>query len=99
MPRRKSGKRPWGGPHRELDEGTVRGIRHSEVGPDGRSYQVQYVGPAQKTYRCPGCNQQVEVGTRHTVVWAEDSLLGWDSGVESRRHWHRACWNRRLRAQ
>lgn len=94
---RRSAKRPWNQPHRDLDESTLRGIRHSESGPGGRSYQVQSVGPAAKPYRCPGCNQEIAVGTPHTVAWAEESLLGWGSGVESRRHWHQSCWDRRLR--
>lgn len=97
MAARRSGKRPWGGPHRELDEAALRGMRHSESGPGSRAYQVQAVGPAAKTYACPGCNQTIAIGTPHTVVWAEDSLLGWDSGVETRRHWHKSCWERRLR--
>lgn len=98
MAGRRSRKRPWHEPHRELDDGVLRGIRHSQAGPDGDQYQVQSVGPARKEYRCPGCNQPVKVGTPHLVVWKEESLLGWGAGVESRRHWHKHCWNRGLRA-
>lgn len=46
---------------------------------------------AQKAYRCPGCEQLVEPGTAHVVVWRADSLFG-DRAVEDRRHWHSACW-------
>lgn len=96
MAGRRSRKRPWGELHRALDENFVRNVRHSEVGPDGEAYQVQEVGPARKAYRCPGCNQMVETGTPHIVAWQEESLLGWESGVNNRRHWHRHCWNRGL---
>ncbi len=72
----------------------VAGIRHSESGPGGSDYQVQRVRQARKAYTCPGCHQPIQVGSPHIVAWREDSLLGWDSGVESRRHWHQACWTR-----
>lgn len=41
-----------------------------------------------KPYRCPGCDQLIPTATPHTVAWIE-------SDVESRRHWHTACWNKR----
>jgi hypothetical protein len=43
-----------------------------------------------KTYRCPGCQQEVRPGTPHLVV-----VEGGD--VEGRRHWHTPCWRRELR--
>jgi hypothetical protein len=50
---------------------------------------------ATKTYRCPGCQQTIPVGTPHLVAWpAEPGLLS-DSGLEERRHWHSNCWQRR----
>jgi len=50
---------------------------------------------AVKSYRCPGCAQLIVPGTPHVVVWpAVPSLLS-GSGVEERRHWHTACWQRR----
>lgn len=48
---------------------------------------------AAKTYRCPGCDQEVRPGVPHLVVWPLDSL-----GREAeRRHWHTACWRARDR--
>jgi hypothetical protein len=56
-----------------------------------------------KTYRCPGCDQEIRAGTPHVVTWpayARDSdLLPWDtdSAADHRRHWHTACWRARDR--
>ena len=56
-----------------------------------------------KTYRCPGCDQEIRPGTPHVVAWpayARDSdLLPWDteSAADWRRHWHTACWRNRDR--
>ncbi|MSZ70493.1 MAG: hypothetical protein F2709_04965 [Actinobacteria bacterium] len=41
-----------------------------------------------KPYRCPGCDQLIPTATPHTVAWLEED-------VESRRHWHTACWTKR----
>ena len=48
-----------------------------------------------KPYRCPGCQQIIAAGTGHLVVWPELPSMLAASGVEERRHWHRACWDRR----
>ena len=56
-----------------------------------------------KTYRCPGCDQEIRPGTPHVVTWpayARDSDLDpWDteSSADWRRHWHTACWRARDR--
>ena len=52
---------------------------------------------AEKTYRCPGCQQLIGPGTPHLVAWPSEPT-GWSasSGVAERRHWHTACWQRRL---
>jgi hypothetical protein len=56
-----------------------------------------------KTYRCPGCDQEIASGTPHVVSWpayARDSdLQPWDTGsaADWRRHWHTACWRARAR--
>ena len=56
-----------------------------------------------KTYRCPGCDQEIRPGTPHLVTWPaypEDSdLEPWDtdSAADRRRHWHSACWRARYR--
>lgn len=50
---------------------------------------------ATKAYRCPGCNQAVSPGIPHVVVWPTEPSRFAASGVEERRHWHTACWERR----
>jgi hypothetical protein len=56
-----------------------------------------------KTYRCPGCDQEIRPRTPHVVTWpayARDSDLDpWDteSAADWRRHWHTACWRARDR--
>lgn len=41
-----------------------------------------------KPYRCPGCDQLIPMATPHIVAWIEHD-------VESRRHWHSACWSKK----
>ena len=57
----------------------------------GAAAELRRVQPfgALKSYRCPGCNQEITVGTGHVVVVP----LG---EAESRRHWHLACWTQRV---
>ena len=43
---------------------------------------------ANKPYRCPGCDQLIPMATPHIVAWIEHD-------VESRRHWHSACWSKK----
>jgi hypothetical protein len=56
-----------------------------------------------KTYRCPGCDQEIRPGMPHLVTWAayarDSDLDPWDteSAAELRRHWHTACWRARDR--
>jgi hypothetical protein len=50
---------------------------------------------ALKTYRCPGCNQEIKPGTPHVVVWPHTPPVGATSSVAYRRHWHTGCWNSR----
>ncbi len=47
---------------------------------------------AAKTYRCPGCDQEIWPGVPHVVVWPAQA-----PGLTERRHWHNACWQRRPR--
>ncbi|WP_328309566.1 hypothetical protein [Actinomycetospora sp. NBC_00405] len=47
---------------------------------------------ATKTYRCPGCHQEIVPGTPHVVAWPADEVED-DDNVE-RRHWHTGCWRR-----
>ncbi len=44
-----------------------------------------------KTYRCPGCDQEIRPGVPHVVAWP---LEGWEDQAE-RRHWHASCWKAR----
>lgn len=55
----------------------------------GTAAEVRAVQPYQatKTYLCPGCNHEVRPGTGHVVVVPL-------ADAASRRHWHRACWER-----
>ena len=95
--RRSSGGRPGGRPPlsppdpvEEAGDGdwVVRSVTGSATG---------------KSYRCPGCDQEVRPGTPHVVTWpayARDSDLDpWDtdSAADLRRHWHTACWRARDR--
>lgn len=93
---RRSSRRPWYQPHSELDLGRALGGRRSESGPDG-DWVVQSVGAAAatKTYRCPGCRQDIPPGTAHVVAWSTDSLLGAEVALSDRRHWHTSCWSSR----
>jgi hypothetical protein len=48
-----------------------------------------------KSYRCPGCDQEIRPATPHIVVWPEETIVG--TALEARRHWHSACWKARDR--
>jgi hypothetical protein len=56
-----------------------------------------------KTYRCPGCDQEIRPATPHVVSWPayplDSDLEPWDTGsaADLRRHWHTACWRARDR--
>ena len=95
---RRSTKRPWAQEHPGLDVDRALGGRRTESAGDG-DWTVQTVPPSAsgKTYRCPGCQQQVPASVGHVVAWANDSLLGADAALADRRHWHTACWRSRGR--
>jgi len=59
-------------------------------GLDDVDVDVRLIHPfqARKTYRCPGCDHEIEPGTGHVVVVPR-------LAPEDRRHWHRPCWDRR----
>ena len=62
--------------------------------PDGDWHIRTITGAAAtKTYRCPGCQQEIRPGTAHLVAWRADT----HDGDEFRRHWHTPCWNNRSR--
>jgi len=81
---RRAGDRPSGG--------TVGGAQRIESGPDGE-WQVRRISgtAATKTYRCPGCDQEIPPGVGHVVAWPADAR-----DADDRRHWHTPCWERRL---
>ena len=69
------------------------GPERIESAPDGDWVVRAMPGEATvKTYRCPGCDQEIKPGTAHLVVWP-----AYTPGLAERRHWHRPCWDRRLR--
>ncbi len=75
--------RPLGGAHEDVEE-------H----PDGDWVVRRISGSAStKTYRCPGCDQEIRPATPHVVAWPADR----SAGEEDRRHWHSACWDARGR--
>ncbi|MBV7364057.1 hypothetical protein KRX54_06445 [Actinomycetaceae bacterium TAE3-ERU4] len=63
---------------------------------DGQ-YTVRTGLIARKIYICPGCGQSISLGQQHVVAWREGSIMGARADLESRRHWHTACWQRGLR--
>ena len=52
-----------------------------------------------KSYRCPGCDQEIRIGTPHVVAWPVlASTFARDAtGLDERRHWHTPCWTARER--
>lgn len=74
------------------------GAPRVETHPDGDWYVRAIGGPAaSKTYRCPGCDQEIPPGVAHLVTWPADDVLGDTSATLGRRHWHRPCWAARSR--
>ena len=62
-----------------------------ETGPDGDWFVRAVSGAAAaKTYRCPGCEQEIGIGTPHVVAWRRGE-------EDHRRHWHQPCWRARDR--
>jgi hypothetical protein len=77
---------------RPVDNGGVHGAESVEEWPDGDWVVRSVAGAAGKTYRCPGCDQEIPAGVAHLVAWPSEG-----GGPDDRRHWHRPCWNARLR--
>ncbi|MBP2705215.1 ATP/GTP-binding protein [Microbispora sp. RL4-1S] len=71
---------------------SVPGVDRRESASDG-DWVVRNVGGSgpDKTYRCPGCEQDIRSGVPHIVSWPD-----WPGGEDERRHWHTACWRNRL---
>jgi hypothetical protein len=103
LPRRGGNRRGRTGPPPagQFQGGPVQPIEEAQ---DGDWVVRRITGLAtDKTYRCPGCDQEIRPGTPHVVTWpayARDSDLDpWDteSATDWRRHWHTACWRARNR--
>ena len=80
-------------------EAMGRGAARRESGSDGDWLVRPVTGAAAtKTYRCPGCDQEIRPATPHVVAWPDGSDGAADGpGLSDRRHWHTACWNARSR--
>ena len=78
--------------HRPLT--TLPMMGRVEIGPDGYDYSVRPVAAARadKTYRCPGCDQEIRPGVAHVLVWPADAG---ETSIDDRRHWHTPCWTNR----
>ncbi len=63
------------------------GLERTETWRDEEWQMRPVTGSTGKTYRCPGCDQEIPPGVGHVVAWPQHS------GIDERRHWHRACWN------
>lgn len=57
----------------------------------GHLWTVRSVTGATRAYLCPGCQQGIEPGVPHVVVWPAEGV----GGLGDRRHWHTGCWQRR----
>jgi len=69
----------------------TEGVPVLESHPDGEWYVRAVTGAAAvKTYRCPGCDHEINPGQPHLVCWR----VGEEA---NRRHWHRPCWQARDR--
>jgi hypothetical protein len=76
-------------PHEKREEREF-GIAGESIEDEDGIYTVRRITGASSTkpYRCPGCDQLIPTATPHVVAWIEGD-------VESRRHWHSACWEKR----
>ena len=82
-----------GRPAAEESGGRYGGFQRTESWR-GDEWSVRHVAGASaagKTYRCPGCDQEIGSGVAHVVAWPQHQ------GVDERRHWHTSCWNARDR--
>jgi len=74
------------------------GVDRTVSGPDGDWVVRELRGATStKTYRCPGCAQDILPGTPHLVVWPSRGTFSAGDGASERRHWHRACFSARGR--
>lgn len=93
MPRSNRPKRGRGGKREEPEELDLdrvrRGIPRTVV-KRGVEYTVQTSTGSNsedgKSWVCPHCNMPIQKGLAHTVAW--DAVRG----LDTRRHFHNACW-------
>lgn len=91
---RRSSKRDYSAPHRELDvDAVLLGGRQVTSTADGQWVVQQIRGS--KDYICPGCHRGIPADTSHIVAWPFDEAV--ESSVGERRHWHNNCWQMRAR--
>jgi hypothetical protein len=92
-PRRNRPKRPSDSSSFEEDH-VRRGVGGVQQYQDGE-WMVRQIfgGAAVKTYRCPGCVQEIRPGVAHIVAWPADER----GDASDRRHWHTGCWRARDR--
>ncbi|SDY66363.1 hypothetical protein SAMN05444365_10337 [Micromonospora pattaloongensis] len=70
------------------------GVQGVQAWTDGEWMVRGIPGPAAtKTYRCPGCDQEIRPGVPHVVAWPADGR----GDLTDRRHWHSGCWRARDR--
>ena len=69
-----------------------RGIERVQAHSDG-DWLVRALPGNDKTYRCPGCDQEIPAGVAHVVAWPADER----GDLSDRRHWHTGCWRARGR--
>jgi hypothetical protein len=69
-----------------------RGVEAVQAHADGE-WLVRKVTSQDKTYRCPGCHQEIRPGVEHVVTWPADER----GDLTDRRHWHTGCWRARDR--
>jgi len=95
MPRsnRPRGRRRPGDDDEDVLTRLLSGSQHTET-RRGRVWNVQPVSAARalKVYRCPGCLLDIEPGHAHVVAWRADGMMGEESDLDARRHWHSHCW-------
>lgn len=83
------GRRNRREPIPDIGEIKAGGYRRTETTQDGDWIVQSITGSTSvKAYRCPGCDMEIKPATPHIVAWPE-------ADVESRRHWHTPCWNKR----
>jgi hypothetical protein len=88
-------------PHRRRREDTeldlnraIGGVERRESHGDGEWFVRRVSGAAStRSYRCPGCQQEVAPGIPHVVAWPAEGM----GGLGDRRHWHGTCWDARDR--